>query len=910
MSSASAAARYVKSGVCVIPVPSGEKNPNRSGWEALRLTEESIPSYFTNGQNIGIHTGEPSGWLVDVDLDTPEARKIAGRFLPATLTSGRASSPDSHWWYYAEGAEYRTFTDLPPESKPLLELRSTGHHTLVWPSKHPCGELITWSESGLETCRMDAEGLTEACRKLAASTLIARHLPELKDKRTNAGGGRHNLALAIAGFLLRRELSEEDVLALMLAGWDARGFAGDQVAQREAHRDLEGLVRDTARRIRDGEEATGGRKLEELVPGLPRKLADFWGWKGSLQDESAKTYMRTDLGNAERFVDSCGDAVRWCTEAHRWMLWDGTRWCWDEGAHATHRLAHKSVRSIFEEAQHAADDWEAKAISTHAVASQSASRIEALLSQAKPYMNVSMDDLDRDVWLVNARNGTLDLRTGELQDHDRGDLITKCVPFDYDPEAPAPRFEEFLRQVLPDPEVRAFVQRYAGYSLTGSTAERVLAFLHGGGKNGKSTLVEALREAAGEYAQNTTVETILSSRGGSQVPNDVAALKGARLVSAAEPEKNRRMAESKVKNLTGSDTVTARFMRGEFFDFKPEFKLWISMNHKPIIVGTDDAIWDRIRLIPFNQRFADNPDTGLPAKLAEERTGIFSWMVRGALEWYENGLGCPEAVAAATQEYREEMDTLGDFLEARCVVEPNATAPAAALYKQYEMWCADAGEQPDTQRAFGLRLSERGFESFKFTSGPSKDRKGWRGVGIRADDPRPDSGPSSTGRFGNSVGGDSEGSTGEVRADKGPLDKNPSFAGENIVVADRADDGGQENSINSPNTPREGVMPKTYPHLSASSAPTSYEARPEDGAVSLEELNRRAGGSPVAQLFADPPSWLANQTKVYQRSPATDAQGREKRLVKPLSHAVATHLELEASEIREEVDEALKRWSL
>ena len=463
---------------------------------------------------------------------------------------------------------------------------------------------------------------------------------------------------------------------------------------------------------------------------------------GSSTSGANKPYMRTDLGNAERFVDTYHETLMWCTEANRWLVFDGSRWSWDEGAHAAHRQAHESVRSIFAEAQHAADDEEAKAIAAHAVRSQAAARIEALLSQSRAYMDISMDDLDQDIWLVNARNGSLDPRTGELREHRRDDLITKVVDFDYDPDAPAPRFMRFLEQILPDPEVRAFVQRYAGYSLTGSTKERVLAFLHGGGKNGKSTLVEALRAAAGEYAQNTTVETILSSRGGSQIPNDVAALKGARLVSAAEPEKNRRMAESKVKNLTGSDTVTARFMRGEFFDFRPEFKLWISMNHKPIIIGTDDAIWDRIRLVPFNQRFADNPDTELPTKLAEERAGIFAWMVRGATDWRENGLGCPEAVATATKAYRGEMDVLGGFFDEHCVLHPGATATAAELYKRYEAWCARSGEEKESQTAFGSRLTERGFESIRYTSGTHKDRKGWRGVGLRAEGPEePGGGP-------------------------------------------------------------------------------------------------------------------------------------------------------------------------
>ncbi len=838
MSSARAAERYIARGLTVVPVPAGKKRPVLEGWEKLRITAEEIPEYWSNGQNIGILHGAPSKGLVVVDLDCPEALKIAGRFLAPTLTSGRESTPDAHWWCFSPDTEHQTFKDLDGTTV-LLELRSTGHHTLVPPSVHPSGERYRWSQSGLETAESAPGDLTRTCRELATTTLIARHLPETRDQ---GGGGRHDLALALSGFLLRRGLSEETVLGLLRAAWDASGFS-DERGRREAHRDLEGLVTDTAARLRDDQPATGGTKLEELKPGLRAKIAGYWGWKGSLRDESSKTYMRTDLGNAERFVDTCGDDLRWCTEANRWMMWDGQRWGFDDGGHAAKRLAHKSVRSIFSEAENAADDQEAKAIAAHAVASQSATRIEALMSQAKPYLNISMDDLDRDVWLVNAANGTLDLRTGELRQHRREDLITKAVSFGYDPGTPAPRFMEFMKEVLPDPEVRAFVQRYAGYSLTGSTRERVLAFLHGGGKNGKSTLVEALRAAAGGYAQNTTVETILSSRGGSQIPNDVAALKGARLVSAAEPEKNRRMAESKVKNLTGSDTVTARFMRGEFFDFQPEFKLWISMNHRPIIVGTDDAIWDRIRLVPFNQRFADNPDTELPGKLAEERAGIFAWMVRGALDWYESGLGCPEAVAAATKEYREEMDTLGDFFEARCVLDPNATAPASALYKQYEMWCDDTGERQETQTAFGARLTERGFESFKFTSGPHKDRKGWRGVGIKADSSDPEKASTSSRTTENRGDSAPDVPTSGERADSYSANKSVLFAGECEGRADRADSRGPKTSINIPNHTHETVMPKKGPQPSALSANELWQERQKDIDHPLDDL----GGFPYEE---------------------------------------------------------------
>lgn len=277
--------RYVELGWNPIPVPAGEKNPNRRNWQDERTTLQDIPKLFSNGQNTGLITGEASSWLVDGDLDCQEARAVAGRFWEPTLTSGRESAPDSHWWFYSEGFGYYPFTDLDNQKKILEVSGGGGHHTLVEPSVHPCGERVVWSRSGLEPVAVEADVLLERSRKLAAAALIARHLPERRDDQKDTGGGRHDLGNAVAGFLLRRELSEDDVLLILKAAWDAYGFEGDRAAQREAHRDLEGIVRDTARKIRDGEPATGGRTLEGMVPRLPRKLADYFGWKGSVEDQ-------------------------------------------------------------------------------------------------------------------------------------------------------------------------------------------------------------------------------------------------------------------------------------------------------------------------------------------------------------------------------------------------------------------------------------------------------------------------------------------------------------------------------------------------------------------------------------------------------------------------------------------------
>jgi len=588
---------------------------------------------------------------------------------------------------------------------------------------------------------------------LATAVLIARVLPPSKEE---GGGGRHDIALALSGYMLRNGETTEDVEKMLTAAWVIRD------ASHQAVEDVRRSVRDTANRLARDEPATGGRRLGEQIPMMPEKIAEFLGWERADLREQRRHYMRTDLGNAERFVDAHRGRVLWCPARKSFLVWGGKRYAWDERGEAV-KLAHATARGIFHEAAYTEDEDEQKKIAGFAAVSQNTTRIKAMLTEAKPYLAVGMDELDRDPWLVNCQNGTLDLRTGKLKDHDPADRITKIVPVEYDPEASCPRFLRFLKETLVDDAVIKFVKRYSGYTLTGITRERLLAILYGFGKNGKTTLVELLHEVLGDYARNTDVETLLIKKY-QGVGNDVAALKGARFVSAAEVEKGRRLAESKVKQLTGRDTVTARFLFGENFDFKPEFKLWLSTNNKPVIQGTDDAIWDRIRLIPFMQRF-DGPkaDTKLPDKLRDELSGVFAWMVEGCLEWQEHGLQEPKTVTDATKQYREEMDTLAAFLDEVCVVRANYRVLAEVLYQRYAIWCDKSGERKDPKKAFVARLEERGFKRRRETAGVNKGRYIWLGIGIRGGDEPPEE-DDDDGSPGEPNG--SQGSPGESREDK------------------------------------------------------------------------------------------------------------------------------------------------
>ena len=454
----------------------------------------------------------------------------------------------------------------------------------------------------------------------------------------------------------------------------------------------------------------------------------------------------TDLGNAERFVDQHGNDVLYCYPWRRWLVWSRSRWEADDSG-KVHRLAKETVRSIYQEAAETENDSRRKELVKHGSTSEAAARIRAMLELAESELPVLPDQLDSDAWVLNCQNGVVDLvGSGSLMPHRRDDLMTKIAPVEYDPDAKAPTWEAFLERVLPSEELRAFVQRAVGYSLTGATSEQCMFINHGVGANGKSTFQEAIAGALGDYAMRAPTEMLLARRSGS-VPNDIARLRGARFVTASETGEGRRLAESLIKDLTGQDTITARFMRAEWFDFTPTHKLWLSTNHKPEIRGTDPAIWRRIRLIPWSVAIPPaEQDKRLPDKLRKERAGILAWAVRGCLQWQKMGLGEPDEVRRATGEYRAEMDPLRDFFAERCVVADDAQVMASELLAAYDLWRVPNNEPEITMTKFGRMLVERGFQKARAKNGPNRGKVLYIGIGLRTDDTPPDGGSDSSRR--------------------------------------------------------------------------------------------------------------------------------------------------------------------
>jgi putative DNA primase/helicase len=449
----------------------------------------------------------------------------------------------------------------------------------------------------------------------------------------------------------------------------------------------------------------------------------------------------TDLGNARRLVKRHGRDLCFVAEL-AWLFWDGQRWQQDKTGEVIRR-AKDTVRSIYAEAAASEDESHRTRLAGWAKTSESAPRIRAMieLAQSESEVAITVDRLDTGPMLFNTLTGTINLKTGELREHRREDLLTKLAPVAYHPRSQCPQWDAFLDRVFAgNRALVAFLQRLAGYCLTGLTVEQVVALFYGLGANGKTTSLETLRAVFGDYAITADFSTF-AARSGDRPRNDVARLRGARLVTCVEAGHGEGLNEVLLKQVTGGDTITARFLYREAFEYRPTFKLIIAANHKPTVRGTDDAIWRRLRLVSFPVQIPQaERDRELPRKLLGELPGILAWAVRGCLEWQQGGLGVPPEVRAATEAYREEMDPLAGFLDARCTTEPTAAVLAKDLYDAYHTWATEAGEEVLSLTAFGRRLTERGLGSDKRGPAGTVRRLGLRLKGKPKD-------PESCGRF-------------------------------------------------------------------------------------------------------------------------------------------------------------------
>jgi putative DNA primase/helicase len=452
------------------------------------------------------------------------------------------------------------------------------------------------------------------------------------------------------------------------------------------------------------------------------------------------TFTLTDLGNAERLMSKYGQDLLYCYERKSWLLWNGVNWKMDAGSEIQ-RIAQKTVRAIYAEAANEDDDDKRKKLWLWAKDSESNARQNAMIDQAQPFAAIPLAKLDSNTWLFNCLNGTVNLKTGELLPHDRKDHITIVSPVNYDPKAESRNWNNFLDKITAcNTNLITYLQRCAGYTLTGDTSEQILFFCHGAGQNGKSTFMNALMEIMSPYAAQVDNEMFMSSfkSGKAGHSEDIANLAGKRLVVATEIEEDRRLATAKIKQLTGGERVRASHKYEHEFEYDVTYKLWFNGNHKPNIMDTTHSIWRRVKLIPFTVTIPKSEqDKKLNLKLRQDYPAILAWAVKGCLEWQQNGLSEPMEVANAVDQYKQEQDILGDFIKTRCYLSPqdaDCCISNKEFYDGYITWCKDNSMEPVTARTFTKRVKEKEFVKRFESHGQIK----WRFIRLLREDERVD----------------------------------------------------------------------------------------------------------------------------------------------------------------------------
>lgn len=440
------------------------------------------------------------------------------------------------------------------------------------------------------------------------------------------------------------------------------------------------------------------------------------------QEETKEFPIRSydDTGNADRFIDRYGNLYKYSYIANKFYIYDGMKWKIDDKG-SIRKLIDEMIESIKDEKIiHSDDVTEEEArefFQKYYKKTRGTQAKKNIMNELMHRRPATPDDFDRDDMLINVANGYIDLTSRELYKHDINKMFSQITNTDYTEKMQPAVWLDFLNDIFAgDQKVIRYIQKALGYSLTGSTREQIMFILFGKGRNGKSIFVEVISEILGDYSNNMQAKSLMVKKN-DNVNTDIARLSKARFVTSSEPNEGFRFDEGLIKQLTGGDKVTARFLYAEEFEYTPKFKIWVSTNHKPIIRGTDDGIWRRLVLIPFDVQIPEEKvDKDLKYKLLREAPAILNWMAEGAYMWMQEGLAMPEKLKEASKAYRNEMDVIEQFIEDECKRVDDAKVKVNELYELYKRWANDNGNYKMSNKDFGIKMKEK-FKYKKTNSG-------------------------------------------------------------------------------------------------------------------------------------------------------------------------------------------------
>ncbi|MGJ4971515.1 phage/plasmid primase, P4 family [Bradyrhizobium sp. HKCCYLRH1073] len=735
--------QFVERGLPVLPLVGRQKRPAiKRGLKAASTDKNELKRYFRKNPraNYGICTGGTSNIFV-LDIDGPTGRRSLAKLiaehgsLPKTVTV--LTGEGEHRYFRGTGTPIKNSAGSLGEG---LDVRGDGGYVVGPGSVHPSGSVYTFKEG---------RALDDVAIAIAPAWLIALVTPDHPQAAARVKlEVPTNMSRRLKAYVeaaLDRELER-----LSRAPHHQRNHCLNRSAFRLGQLlpygslDEEGCARklsDVARRI--------GLEESEIMPTIRSGLsAGSQSPRGlhfvqcQIGDPSAAAVdpqtsdltfelsklRENDTDNAQRFASRWADRVLY-TPGKGWLVFDGARWKPDSLLHCM-ELAKRSARMIADEAKHLPDDQAKAARRRFADSSLSKGALERMIDLAKSLVMIDDSRLDANPWLLNTTTGTIDLRTGDSDDHDPRDLLTKIAPVAADPTAKCPQFRRFLKRITGgDRALMRYIKKCAGYTLTGSTQEQVFFFCYGkSGSNGKSTLVNLIRDMLGDYSRHTPTETLLTKQYDNNIPADLARLAGVRMVTAIEANFDRHLDEAKLKSMTGGEPITARYMRQDYFEFTPAFKLWLVANDMPRVRGTDTAFWRRVRVIPFETQIPDSEkDPELPEKLRQELPGILGWAVRGCKQWQAEGLIEPLAVKKASGRWLEAADHLRRFVADCIIIDATSRLASSSLFQRYTNWCSKNGEQMLTIQKLNASLRE----AHNFTHKQSKHGSEWVGLKLR-----------------------------------------------------------------------------------------------------------------------------------------------------------------------------------